>query len=351
MPAAYAQHTFVENKIMTAQSLQCPHIELKCSTTNTARYTSFFCRSNVAGQLLLKWLYCFIFFCIALMQQKVHAQLYENLQPLKGYRTVTYFSAGSELKAARMAKQLDAVTAFYTKQIQFTPSVTLLILSPEDWSKYTKFPVYGMPHYTDSKTLIVAANDNDFWKSFIPPLDKLPKEYAQLIKETYLNKNGELSMEPFFDLLAIHELGHAYHIQGGLVMQRKWMGELFCNILLHGYIAENEPNLLPALTLFPKMVVETTDRTLLKYSTVEDLETHYNDLGQKYPQNYGWYQCRWHMSAGKIYDAGSILVFQNLWGTLKSQREVLSDTALITIWNQKVHKSIADMQMGWNKTE
>ena len=32
-------------------------------------------------------------------------------------------------------------------------------------------------------------------------------------------------------------------------------GELFCNILLHTYIAENEPEQLSALTVFPQMVI------------------------------------------------------------------------------------------------
>jgi hypothetical protein len=45
------------------------------------------------------------------------------------------------------------------------PEVTLLILNHEDWNKHTSFPVYGMAHYTDQKTLVVASSDNAFWKS------------------------------------------------------------------------------------------------------------------------------------------------------------------------------------------
>ena len=58
--------------------------------------------------------------------------------------------------------------------------------------------------------------------------------------------------------LAIHELGHALHFQHGLNMQRKWLA---------------------------------------------DLENRYDEIGQRYPQNYGWYQSRWHSSAADIYDA------------------------------------------------
>ena len=62
-------------------------------------------------------------------------------------------------------------------------------------------------------------------------------------------------------LLALHELGHAFHQQGGLKMHRNWMGELFCNILLHTYIAENEPEQLPALTVLPKTEVSQKSPT------------------------------------------------------------------------------------------
>jgi len=211
--------------------------------------------------------------------------------------------------------------------------------------------VYGMPHYTNSKTLIVASENNDFWKSFIPPLDKLPKELASAIRETYADKNKELSMEPFFDLLAIHELGHAYHKQGGLQMQRNWMGELFVNIFLHSYIAEKEPELLPALTLFPKMVVAMTDTTKLKYTSLQDLEKFYTQIAQLHPQNYGWYQCRWHMEAGSIYEAGGVAILNKLWVVLNDQQTVINDQLLIDILTTKVHTRVAGVLLNWETSE
>lgn len=289
--------------------------------------------------------------CFLFIHDNSNAQTYEGLNQLKGYQTDTYFSLGSEAKARRMAQQLDQVLAFYTEQLNFTPTVTLLILSPGDWKKFTKFPFYGMPHYTSNKTLIVASEDNDYWRSMVPAADKIPAAYAGLIKATYTDKKGGLTMEPFFDLLAIHELGHAYHNQGGLVMQRKWMGELFPNILLHTYIAEKEPKLLNALRAFPKLVVATTDRSTLNYTTLQELEANYNQIGPNYPQNYGWYQCRWHIAAGEIYDAGKIEAFKNLWLTLKTQREILSDPEFAGLLHEKVHKSVADVQTNWDNTD
>ncbi len=302
-------------------------------------------RSSASILLILKM--CFLFFLT--LPISLGAQSYDSLNHLSGYKTKTYYSNGSLEQANVMTQRCDNVLAFYRKHIAFEPSVTLLVLSPKDWSKYTDFPFYGMPHYDDKKTLIVASEDNAFWKSFNPQLEKLPKDLAQQILNTYSDKNGNLSMKPFFDLLAIHELGHAYHIQGALIMQRKWMGELFPNVLLHAYIAENEKDLLPALTVFPKMVVSSTKKSELKYTTLSELEKNYNELGQKYPQNYGWYQCRWHMAAANIYDSGRLDAFKKLWLTLKTQREILDDPSLAKLLSQNVHQSVADVLLKWDE--
>lgn len=275
------------------------------------------------------------------------AQSYDSLGQLQGHRTKVFYSKNASDKANRMAEQLDRVIGFYQEQIRFSPSVVLLVLSPTDWDKYSQSMVYGMPHYADSQTLIVAAENNDFWKSFIPPLDKLPEEYASAIRETYKDSKGGLTMEPFFDLLAIHELGHAYHKQGGLQMQRNWLGELFVNLFLHSYIAEKEPRLLPALTIFPKMVVAVTNSASLKYTSLQDLETNYAEIAQQYPQNYGWYQCRWHKEAGGIYDKGGLVIIKKLWSALKNQKEILNDQALASLLTDNVHASVADVLQQW----
>ena len=288
-------------------------------------------------------------FLILISFFKLQAQSFENLNSLEGHHVKTYYSNGSKEQAETMANRCDNVIAFYKSIIDFEPTVNLLVLSSADWTTYTNFPVYGMPHYNDAQTLIVASEDNAFWKSFIPPLDQLPVELSQQVSSTYSDDNETLTMRSFFDLLAIHELGHAFHSQGGLTMQRKWMGELFANILLHTYIAEKEPVLLPALTVFPRMVVSSTKKEELKFTTLDELESNYDVIGQQYPNNYGWYQCRWHMAAGNIYNSGGIGAFQNLWNHLKIEKEPLDDSTFATLLSSKVHQSVADVLLKWDK--
>lgn len=277
----------------------------------------------------------------------VQAQSFENLSKLPVKDFEGYCSKGAEQSSAAIAQRLANALRYHETLLGFRPEITLLALSPADWSTYTSFPVYGMPHYTGSKTLIVAIEDNPFWQSFIPPLSELPKELAEQVQAAY-TIDGKLTMQPFFDMLAIHELGHAFHIQGGLTMQRNWMGELFCNIFLHTYVAEHEPASLPALTVFPNMVVAAGAKEY-KYTHLLDIEERYDEIGQQHPKNYGWFQCRWHAGAGKIYDAGGKDVSVKLWKALHEQKEALNHNELISFFEKNVHKSLADFIRNWDR--
>jgi hypothetical protein len=285
---------------------------------------------------------------ILLTVSETQAQTYENLNHLKGHNIEIYYSEGSNEQAESMATLCDGVISFYKSTIDFEPRVTLLVLSPTDWGKYTDFPVYGMPHYPNKETLVVASEDNDFWKSMLPSPDQLPVSLAQQISDTYIDSNGNLTMRRFFDLLAIHELGHAFHEQGNLTMQRKWIGELFSNMFLHTYIAEKKPELLAALTIFPKMVVTSVNKEDLKYSTLNEFETNYGLIASQFPQNYGWYQCRLHTAAGNIYDEAGVSAFQKLWNVLKTNNDPLDDSALAKLLSKMVHESVANVQLEWN---
>lgn len=278
------------------------------------------------------------------------AQSFDSLYQLKDHGFQVYYSPGHQQRAEIIATRIERAISYHKQLLGFKPTVTLVILNEKDWNLYTsKTLVYGMPHYNEkNKRLIVAAEDNAFWKSFLPSPDQLPESLRQPIQTTYISNNGFLTMQPFFDLLAIHELGHAFHMQGGLTMQRNWLGELFANILLHTYIARQEPELLPALTLFPRMVVAGGTGGF-KYTSLQDIHERYDEITRQYPKNYGWYQCRWHSAAAGIYDAGGKNVLINLWDALKTKKEILTDEELVAFLKTRADKSIADMVENWGR--
>jgi len=280
---------------------------------------------------------------ILLTLSDIKGQSYADLHELTGFSIKAYYSPGNEERAKVIVGRCEKAIKYIDGLIGFTPKVSLFILNPEHWSKYATFPVYGMPHYPDTERLVIASQDNDFWKSFIPPLDQLPSDLATKIKQAYTTPDGTLSMMGFFDLLALHELGHGFHEQGGLTMQRLWMQELFCNIMLHTYIAENEPENLPTLEVFPEMVV-AAGTTGYEFTALADFEKTYDNMD---PKNYGWYQCILQLAAKHIYNAGGQKTFVKLWKALKENKEKMTDTQFAEFLKKKVAKEVAKVQTDW----
>jgi hypothetical protein len=274
-----------------------------------------------------------------------------SLRELKGFTQAYYYSPGAEERAKKIAGFMENAGSFFQKEVNFTPKAKLYILAPGDWKAFAAKPlenVYGFPHNTSDHRLNLASEDNDFWRSFLPPVDQLPPAIAESVKKAYGKSNGGYSMMPFFDLLALHELGHSYTGQAGLKMHRKWMGELFVNIMLHTYVAERRAELLPALETFPNMVV-AGGTSGYQYTSLEDFEKLYETMGMG-PKNYGWYQCRLHAAAKDIYEAGGKTVLQKLWRSLKVHQEEMTDDAFIAMLRDEVHPSVANVYTNWKQT-
>ncbi len=274
------------------------------------------------------------------------------LEELEGFSQTYYYSPGHEARAKDIAVFLENAGNFFQKEIQFTPQVQLYILAPQHWKDVAAKPlrdVYGFPHNIDHTRLAIAAEDNDFWRSFLPPVDQLPPPIAVQVKTAYGKADGSYSMMPFFDLLALHEMGHSYTSQAGLKMHRYWMGELFVNIMLHTYVAEKQPELLPALETFPNMVV-TGGTAEYKFTSLEDFEKLYPTLGMG-PKNYGWYQSKLHSAAKDIYNAGGKNVLRNLWKALKEHQEEMTNEEFAAMLEKEVHVSVADVYLNWNQKD
>jgi hypothetical protein len=271
------------------------------------------------------------------------------LEELKGFTQTYYYSHGHEARAKSIAVFMENAANYFQQELKFTPKTKLYILAPQDWKEVAAKPlldVYGFPHNVDQGRLVVAAEDNDFWRSFLPPVDKLPPPIAAQVARAYGKPDGSYSMMPFFDLLALHEMGHSYTAQAGLKMQRNWMSELFVNIMLHTYVAEKQRELLPALETFPNMVVGAGPAEY-QFTSLEDFEKLYATLGMG-PKNYGWYQCKFHSAAKDIYNAGGKDVMTQLWKALKKHQEKMTDEQFAVMLENEVHPAVANVYLKWN---
>lgn len=273
----------------------------------------------------------------------VSLKQYPSLIEVPSFPFQVYASAGTEPRAQLIAARCRKAHDFLSSTFEFNPQVSVLVLTPRDWSEYATSPVYGMPHYTDERTLAVAGQESDFWQSMAPPVEALPPEAAQAVEAAYGQPDGSVSLSPFFDLLAVHELGHLFQFQGRCQLPRLWLAELFCNLCLHAYTVAAEPEQLPALETFPR-VVASLGVAELRYRSLDDFERLYIDVG---PQNYGWYQCRLHVAAKHIYEAGGVEALRRLWGVFLRADEELSDEQLAARLGEDVHPTVERVLTAW----
>ena len=260
-----------------------------------------------------------------------------------------YCTPGYEARTATMAARCVAAMAWLGQptQLGFTPQVTLLVLGPTDWPRFAAAgEPYGMPHTAAGNTLVVAAGPNPVWENTLPPLASLPPAAAEKLTATYRNAAGQLSLEKLFDLLALHELGHLYYRQAGLGSPRYWLEEFFASLVLHSYLATHEASQLPALEVYPQIVVDATAASQLPFHTLPEFEQQYGRMEREQPQNYGWYQCRLHRAVARVYNADPQALTQ-LWQALRGNHLTYTDAELAAFLAARVSPELARVQTAW----
>jgi hypothetical protein len=96
------------------------------------------------------------------------------------------------------------------------------------------------------------------------------------------------NVQPFVDLLAVHEVAHVFHAEREFGFSPFWVGELFCNLALDGYVTETEPSERSVLDGFP-VAARHIPPTAVLLSALEE-------MANATPLNYGWFQATFTVS-------------------------------------------------------
>jgi hypothetical protein len=234
-----------------------------------------------------------------------------NLAALDGYPFEVRHSAGARERAlASAAIAADAYGYFRHLFSGVEPDLALIVANESDW---TGRGPYGLPFFRDSNDelrpgiVLMPAGNSDFWVGIAESIRTAsPRGYTKLMA-TYGDGAGGVNLQPFFDLITIHEFGHAFEVLGDLRLPTFWLSEIFVNLALHAFIATQRPQSLPTLEVLS--TVGAASRNLAArwrtggYSTLEELQAHYTGGDHSMdPLNYVWYQCRWQRLVAKVFD-------------------------------------------------
>jgi hypothetical protein len=231
----------------------------------------------------------------------------EELRPIDGFAFPVWASPGTEERALVIGQRVERAHAWFTGVLGFQPRVRLLALAPSDWDRLAGMPVFGFPHFIGDDTVVVGsvpapffAEIVDFWKP------DLSEPTWRRLRDVY---GDPPVVDGFSDLLAVHELGHLFHVQAGFWRPATWLPELFCNVGLEGYVAEVEPPGLEILETLPLATSEVSpERFAVRELNGMDQATRVGG-----PLNYAWFELRLHAAAKPIWEQAGRSAFRRLY--------------------------------------
>ena len=112
------------------------------------------------------------------------------------------------------------------------------------------------------------------------------------LARVYGGPDGKLRFDDFFDLIAVHEVAHLF-CEGQVAFPRMWLGELFANLALHAWVAQQAPDSLDTLTTLPRLAAQGSG-VEFEHRSRDDFERLYSSVGGP---NYVWYQFRLQVAA------------------------------------------------------
>ena len=239
------------------------------------------------------------------------------------------------------------------------PDIAVIVADKADWQ--SRQP-YGLPFFNDDDgqirpgILVMPAGSGDFWTAIGQDIrDASPRGYTRLLA-AYPDGADGLDLQPFFDLVTIHELGHAFEMLGDLRLPTFWLGEIFANLALHAFVAARQPeslNTLEALSTVGAQSRRLGARMRAEgYSTLEELEAHYTGGDQPMnPLNYIWYQYRWQRLAAKMFNAdgedGLVRFWNCFHGTDRLGSGEVTAASLAPLLSTEVSETLGRAIQNW----
>lgn len=245
-----------------------------------------------------------------------------ELPRLDGYPFEVRYSDGRLARAKAAVDVAGRAYGYFSRLFSgVQPDLAVVVVDETDWLGSGP---YGLPFFRDDPSeirpgiVVMPAGPGDFWIAIAQDLrDASPDGYARLLA-TYPHGAGGVDLQPFFDLITIHELGHAFETLGDLRLPTFWLSEIFVNLALHAFLATQLPASLPTLEVLSTVGAGSQKLAARMrangYSALEELEAHYTGGDDPMdPLNYVWFQYRWQRLAAKTFDTDGEDGLVRLW--------------------------------------
>jgi hypothetical protein len=193
-----------------------------------------------------------------------------------------------------------------------------------------------LPYYS-AGNLFLAGEPSDLTARLDEVTSSAPAAAARELDQVY--GSGADRLEPFADMLVVHELAHAFHDGVPFVFPRSWLTELFADMALYAFVVAEEPD--------RQLQFETLPRVALEYTLLEPVarDLRYFEAFYPYiePLTYVWYQFRFTMMAKSIIDGEGPDVLRRLWDAF-----AFTDERLSGLLGGRVHSEAGQWLASWD---
>jgi hypothetical protein len=239
----------------------------------------------------------------------------------------TFASEGLERAAATIGGIASDSYEYLAELLDHRPEAQVLVLSAADWATKSEQPLYGLPNAGDG-TLTVAGTEAPFWGDLA---DMVADDDRPELDSVYVDADGQLRFGPFFDLVAVHEVGHLFS-QGVVHFPRLWLSELFANLCLHAWVERRSPTSLTTLVTLPRLGAKA-EAGAWPYQTWAEFERVYSSMPGP---NYVWFEFRLQLAAADLYRRGGEDTVRRLYDAFR-----LDDHALAAVLSERVDPGLA----------
>jgi len=279
----------------------------------------------------------------ALMPMALHAASVESMPSSKvlnrmdGIRSLrlasipgnmpTYYSPEAAARAKYLQGLLGGEIAYYSGLFHVSLSpVTLAVLNTEQWSTVAGGGPYGMPSVdgTNPAVFVMPANWNEVKWMAVPKPEEVPP--VMLRKALVNGKKWDQVKFEGCDGIGTHEIGHSIIHQLGIYPQAKWFNEFLASYVGYAYLKARAPAQALSNEIFWTAGLAKSPHPITR---LDDFETKYDEIQQKYPGNYGWYQLALDQRVIEIYRQRGVDYLQVIRREFPSTASKLSGAQLL----------------------
>jgi len=221
----------------------------------------------------------------------------------------TFYSPRSEARARYLQALLGGEIDYYSSQFQvrFAP-VTMAVLNTEQWSKVAGEDPYGMPSVGGSNPYVFVMPSSCAQVTWMP-YPKRGAVPAAIIRQA-LTKGKTWDEVKFkgCDGIGTHEIGHTITDQLGIDPQTHWFNEFLASYVGYAYLKAKHPPEALASEIFLTQGLDVPH----PFTKLSDFESKYDELEQKHPANYGWYQLALDQRVMEIYPSSGVQFLRSI---------------------------------------